>query len=130
MTSVAARELPTTSAAPVSLAGADTRSHVAMARGLASELEGRRRTITLGGSLLLIPASAGATLAVDCDPNAPALGGSSESPSSGLMRRSGMPSSLKRSSQSLRLPPLVWPNVSTCGTLAAAAWRMAARART
>ena len=34
------------------------------------------------------------------------------------------PSCLNRSTQSLRLPPLVWPNVSTCGIPAAAACRM------
>ncbi len=56
--------LPSTSAAPVSLAGGDPRSHLAMARELASDLEGRRRTLTLGGSLLLIPGSAGVTLAL------------------------------------------------------------------
>lgn len=54
--------MPSTSAAPVSLSGGDTRSHFAMATELAMELEGRRRSLTLGGSLLLIPASAGAAL--------------------------------------------------------------------
>lgn len=57
------RELPpSTSAAPVSFAGGDTRARLAMARELATDLEGRRRTITLGGSLLLIPASSGVAL--------------------------------------------------------------------
>lgn len=58
------RRLPATSAAPVSLEAGDGRTHFAMARELAVELEGRRRSLTLGGSLLMIPATAGATLAI------------------------------------------------------------------
>lgn len=55
--------LPVTSAAPVSFVSGDTRAHFEMAKELAAELEGRRRTYTLGGSLLLIPGAAGIALA-------------------------------------------------------------------
>lgn len=61
---LAKRQLPATSAAPPTLEAGDSRSHFAMARELAADLEGRRRSVTLGGSLLVIPATAGATLAI------------------------------------------------------------------
>lgn len=64
---------PSTSAAPVSLAARDDRSHVAMARELAVDLEGRRRSLTLGGSLLVIPATGGVTLAVSAAIGVPSV---------------------------------------------------------
>lgn len=56
--------LPVTSAAPASQRGADPRAVRSVAEEIAVELESRRRTITLGGSLLFIPAAAGGVLAV------------------------------------------------------------------
>jgi hypothetical protein len=48
--------VPTSSAAPARFSGGDP-SLASMASRVAEELEGSRRSITLGGSLLLIPAS-------------------------------------------------------------------------
>jgi hypothetical protein len=62
---VAAREvsLPATSAAAPSGGGGDPQALRTLASELALELESRRRALTLGGSLLLIPACGGVVLA-------------------------------------------------------------------
>lgn len=60
----ASRQLPATSAALPALAAGGGRSSLVAAREMAADLEGRRRSLTLGGSLLVIPATACATLGV------------------------------------------------------------------
>lgn len=78
MTGVAATRAfrPATPAAPAArggLLGTDSRAVRTAAEDLAIEMEGRRRSITLGGSLLLIPAAGGVALAVAALAGVPAI---------------------------------------------------------